>query len=73
MNRVAVDRSTDVTALLHELGDGIVLEAGGTVVARMVPVHTRPAYIGLYGNHPYEVAARHEVRVPELRPEDFED
>lgn len=74
MSTVTVTPSADLAALLGEISRGseVALETGGTVVARLVPA-ARASYVGLYGNHPYQVAARHPVCTRELRPEDFED
>lgn len=75
MSTVTVDPSTDVATLLAMSAERgkVELASAGVVVARLQAVGQRAPYVGLYGNHPYQLAARHEVRFPDLGPDDFED
>lgn len=75
MSTVTIDPAADVATLLAmfaERGE-LELESDGVVVARLLPARQRAPYVGLYGNHPYQQAARHEVHLPDLGPDDFED
>lgn len=55
------------------VADEVTLDRGETPLARVVRVGRREPYVGLYGNHPYEIRARRTPHPPELGPDDFMD
>lgn len=72
---VSIDEAASLQDLLERLADGdeVSLERGDEPLARLLPAPRPHPYVGLYGNHPYEVRNRPEPRLPDLAPEDFMD
>lgn len=72
---VSIDDATSLAELVERLalGDEVSLERRDEPLARLVPAPRPQPYIGLYGNHPYQVRNRPEPRLPDLAPEDYTD